>query len=41
MLQLPDFIQKQIVIIDPRSGTDINDLKFKMKISPYIVMGKS
>lgn len=29
MLQLPDFIQKQIVIIDPRNGTGINDLKFK------------
>ena len=29
MLQLPDFIQKQIVIIDPRGGTTINDLKFK------------
>ncbi len=29
MLQLPDFIQKQIVIIDPRNGTSINDLKFK------------
>lgn len=29
MLQLPDFIQKQIVIIDSRNGTTINDLKFK------------
>lgn len=29
MLQLPDFIQKQIVIIDSRNDTSINDLKFK------------
>lgn len=29
MLQLPDFIQKQIIIIDPRNGNTINDLKFK------------
>lgn len=29
MLQLPDFIQKQIVIVDSRNGTGINDLKFK------------
>jgi len=29
MLQLPDFIQKQIVIIDPRNGTGVNDVKFK------------
>lgn len=29
MLQLPDFIQKQIVIIDPGNGNKISDLKFK------------
>lgn len=29
MLQLPDFIQKQIVIIDPRNGTSVSELKFK------------
>ena len=29
MLQLPDFKQKQIVIINPKKGSSINDLKFK------------
>lgn len=29
MLQLPDFIQKQVVIIDSRNGDSINNLKFK------------
>lgn len=29
MLQLPDFIEKQIVIINPREGISLNDVKFK------------
>jgi len=29
MLQLPDFIQKQIIIVEPRVGSGISDLKFK------------
>lgn len=40
MLQLPDFIQKQIVIIDPRNGDSINDLKFKNENLVLIKDGK-